>query len=147
MLSIRFLRARGRSGASERGSVAIAMVVLMTCAALAGVLVTRNLSAARVAVRAEHRIEALALTQVGMVEAEARILRGERSFEASGDLAERGTWSVTVEPEDPGEDPDVLEVTAVGTVEDQRRAAAVTIEVDRRSIRRSGWSEVPAPHS
>lgn len=127
--------------------MAIAMVVLMTCAALAGVLVTRNLSAARGSVRTEHRIEALAITQVGIVEAEARILGGERSFEATGDLAEHGTWSVTVEPEDPKGDPDVLEVTAVGVIEDQRRAAAVTIEVERRSIRRSGWSEVPVPRS
>lgn len=134
---------RGRRPPTERGSVAVAMVVLMTCAALAGVLVTRNLSTARASVRAEHRLEALALTEVGIAEAESRILDGERVFEASG-RGGAGTWSVVVRPSAPT-DPGVLTVTSVAVVDDQQRAVALTIEVERRSIERRDWSEVPVP--
>ncbi len=141
-----FVHSRRTGHTAERGSVAVAMIVLMICAALAGVLVTRNLSAARDSVRSEHRIEALALTDVGIVEAEARILDGERSFDDTGDLG-AGSWSVTVRPLGQGDDPDLLEVTAVASVEDQTRAAAVTVQADRRSIARLAWSEVPVPRS
>lgn len=121
--------------------MALAMVVLMTCAALAGVMVTRNLSEARASVRAEHRTQALALAQVGVVDAESRILDGQRSFDSSGDLGDRGSWTSRARQIDKAA-PNVIEVTSVARVGGERRAVAVTVEVDRRSIKRKDWSEV-----
>ena len=125
----------------ERGTIALAMVVLLICSALAGVLVTRNLSAGREGIRQEHRERALGAADVGFAASEARIAVGASSgFGLTGDVG-TDSWTATVAALSPSE----FDVTVTGTSGAWSRTVHSTVRRGAGAIEVNGWREVPGP--
>jgi hypothetical protein len=123
---------------TERGTVALAMIVLMICAATAGLLVSRNLSAAHQTVDARHRAQALAAADAGVAEMQALHSIGDiESPQHSGTLGE-ASWSTDVAPVSD----DSIVITSTGDSEGWSATVAASVTRAGAGVEVTGWHQV-----
>ena len=123
----------------ERGTIALGMVVLLVCSALAGLLVARNISAGREAIREDHRQRALGAADVGLAAVEARLGLGVTAgFTADGEV---GTdhWAATATAATPSE----FDVQVTGSSAGQSRTVTATVRRVGATLEVERWREVP----
>ena len=115
------------------------MVVLLVCSTLAGVLVARNITAGREALREEHRQSALGAADVGLAAVQARLALGATAgFDADGEVGP-DRWAATVESVTPSE----FDVRVTGSSAGQSRTVTATVRRVGATLEVERWREVP----
>ena len=122
---------------SERGTLAMAMIVLMVCAATAGLLVTRNVSTAHQAVEETNRGEALAAADAGLSQARAHLSVGEAPPRLSGTVGE-AEWAAEITRTSV----DTYALVARGSSGGSTRTVEATVRVDGRNVSIENWHQV-----
>jgi hypothetical protein len=115
------------------------MIVLLVCSALAGLLVARNLSAGREAIREEHRQQALGAADVGLAAVQARLALG-----VTGGFADQGDvgpdhWAATTSAVTSSE----YDVRVTGSSAGQSRTISATVRRTGATLEVERWREVP----
>lgn len=122
----------------ERGAIAMAVMVVVICAALATAMVTRNLATAGRSVHDQHRAEALGSAELGLAHAQAAIGAGaSASFRASSG-GDGPRWEVEVDAAGGG----VFELRSTGTSHGERRTIELHVERRADGVHADAWHEV-----
>lgn len=116
---------------SERGNVAMAVVVIVLVAGLTAVMVSRNSADGRTTRSRQDRAAALGAADAGLAETVSRAaVTSDPSFTVSGNVVS-ATWTSAARHVDPGR----WEVTVIGQAHSQQR----TISASLVQTAGSGW--------
>ena len=123
---------------SERGSVALAVIIIVLLAGLAAVMVSRNSADGRTTRVRQDRAAALAAADAGLAETVSRAaLATDKELKAAGDVVS-ATWSSTARLVADGH----WSVTVVGRAHGQQRTVSAALtKTDGSGWLVSDWHE------